>query len=61
MPTYAFRCGACNSVAERFASMTDPVPTATCDNCTIPMQRDYTNQNTGFIPVDGMYAKDSRK
>jgi predicted nucleic acid-binding Zn ribbon protein len=61
MPKYDFRCGACSAVIELSAPITEPIPTALCTSCMIPMQRDYTNEAIGFIPINGMYARDTRK
>lgn len=59
MPTYTFKCDFCNARMESNLKMNEPQPTFYC--CQIPMSRDYTADNAGFIPTDGMYAKDSRK
>ncbi len=60
MPTYTFKCDFCNARVET----TKPVSEYDLINfncCHVPMTRDYSADNAGFIPTDGMYAKDSRK
>lgn len=61
MPKYDFRCDMCNGMVEVNRSFSDPnwdMP-PTC--CQMPMRRDYTADNAGFIPTNGMYSKDNRK
>lgn len=61
MAKYNFRCDMCNAMVEVDRKYTDPDWDTPPSCCQMPMRRDYTTENTGFIPVDGMYSKDSRK
>lgn len=58
MPRYDFKCSACLKMEEVKASFTEELIAPNC--CDLPMKRDYSNDSTGFIPVTGMYARDSR-
>jgi hypothetical protein len=40
------------------ASFTEELIAPVC--CDLSMKRDYSNDSTGFIPISGMYARDSR-
>lgn len=61
MAKYQFRCDMCNAMIEVNRSYNDPNWDTPPLCCQMLMRRDYSAENTGFIPTDGMYAKDSRK
>jgi len=41
-PIYEFKCTACNAPKPVSASMSEDVHSPICDNCMIPMARDYS-------------------
>ena len=61
MPKYDFRCDMCNGQSEVIRRFDDPDWDIAPMCCSMPMRRNYTSDNTGFIPTTGMYSKDNRK
>lgn len=61
MPRYNYRCISCNALIEVDRSYSDPGWDMAPPCCSMPMRRDYSSENTGFIPGDGMYSKENRK
>lgn len=60
MPRYDFKCEICHGQSEVMRRFDDPDWNVAPMCCSIPMKRDYTNDNAGFIPTAGMYSRDSR-
>lgn len=48
MPTYDYRCPTCQRTTTINQPINEPAPGATCDNCRIPMIRNYTAPGVTF-------------
>jgi len=61
IPTYEYRCtGTCDGINIKVRSIKDNDPGYECENCTLPLERVYSNV-TAIFNGSGFYSTENRK